>query len=218
MEELVRALAADWKGHEKLLEEIKREGRFFGANDPFSNEVAQRTLSSLARITRGRRDRFGNIFDFGNLTGYNEHGAFFGRVTGPTPDGRRRGEDMSFGSGPAMNHGVDAATSELLAVAKMDPEHVMCGGAIKNLQLPASTVYDDAEFEKVVILVETYFREGGIHLQLNYVSRETLIDAQKHPEKYPNLRVRVSGFSGYFVRMKKPIQDEIIARTVASVR
>ena len=114
-----------------------------------------------------------------------------------------------------MTHGVDAATSERLAVAKMDPEHVMSGGAIKNLQLPASTVYDDAEFEKVVILVETYFREGGIHLQLNHVSRETLIDAQKHPEKYPNLRVRVSGFSGYFVRMKKPIQDEIIARTVA---
>ena len=214
MDELVSALAADWKGREKLLEEIKREGKFFGANDPFSNEVAQRTLSSLARITRGRRDRFGNVFDFGNLTGYNAHGAFFGRVTGPTPDGRKRGEDMSFGSGPAMNHGVDAATSELLAVAKMDPEHVMCGGAIKNLQLPASTVYDDAEFEKVVILVETYFREGGIHLQLNHVSRETLIDAQKHPEKYPNLRVRVSGFSGYFVRMKKSIQDEIIARAV----
>jgi len=97
----------------------------------------------------------------------------------------------------------------------MDPEHVMCGGAIMNLSLPASTVYDDNEFEKVVILVETYFREGGIHLQLNHVSRETLIDAQKNPEKYPNLRVRVSGYSGYFVRMKKSIQDEIIARTVA---
>ena len=94
----------------------------------------------------------------------------------------------------------------------------MCGGAIMNLSLPACTVEDDNEFEKVVILVETYFREGGIHLQLNHVSRETLIDAQKHPEKYPTLRVRVSGFSGYFVRFKKTIQDEIIARTVAYVR
>ena len=83
-----------------------------------------------------------------------------------------------------------------------------------NLSMPASTVSDDNEFEKVVLLVETYFSEGGMHLQLNHVSRETLIDAQQHPEKYPTLRVRVSGFSGYFVRMKKTTQDEIIARMV----
>ena len=218
MAELVAALAANWEGYEKLRQEIAREGKFFGANDPFSNEVAQFMHLALARITTGRRDRFGNLFDFGNLTGYHDHGALFGRVTGPTPDGRKRGEDMSFGSGPAMNHGPDAATSALLAVARMDPEHMLCGGGIMNLSLPSSTVTDDAEFEKTVILIETYFREGGLHLQLNHVSRETLIDAQKHPEKYPNLRVRVSGYSGYFVRMKKTIQDEIIARTVASVR
>ena len=214
MAELVAALAANWDGYEKLRQEISCKGRFFGANDPFTNEVAQFVLCSLSRVASGRRDRFGNLFDFGNLTGYNDHGAIFGRQTGPTPDGRKRGEDMSFGSGPAMNHGTDAATSALLAVARMDPEHMLCGGPIMNLSLPASTVYDDNEFEKVVILVETYFREGGMHLQLNHVSRETLIDAQKHPEKYPNLRVRVSGFSGYFVRFKKTIQDEIIARTV----
>ena len=218
MSELAAALAANWEGHEKLRSEIQREGKFFGANDPFTNEVAQFMDHALARVTAGRRDRFGNLFDFGNLTGYHDHGAKFGRVTGPTPDGRRRGEDMSFGSGPAMNHGTDAATSVLLSVAKMDPEHLLAGGGIMNLSLPASTACDDAEFEKSVILVETYFREGGFHLQLNHVSRETLIDAQKHPEKYPNLRVRVSGFSGYFVRLRKPIQDEIIARTVASVR
>ena len=215
MAELAAALAANWEGHEKLRQEILREGRFFGANDPFTNEVAQFMHLALARIAAGRRDKFGNLFDFGNLTGYHPHGSFFGRVTGPTPDGRKRGEDMTFGSGPAMNHGTDAATSALLSVAKADPEHMLVGGGIMNLSLPASTVSDDDEFEKVVILVETYFREGGIHLQLNHVSRETLIDAQKHPEKYPDLRVRVSGFSGYFVRLRKPIQDEIIARTVS---
>ena len=215
MAELVAALAANWERHGKLREEIAREGRFYGLNDPLTNGMAQYVHTSIGRIAEGYRDRHGLKFDFGNLQGYNNHGELFGAVTGPTPDGRKAGEAISFGSGPAMNHGNDAATSVLLAAARMDPEHVMCGGAIMNLQLPASTVYDDNEFEKVVLLVETYFREGGIHLQLNHVSRETLIDAQKHPEKYPNLRVRVSGFSGYFVRMKKSIQDEIIARTVA---
>ena len=215
MAELVAALAANWEGHEKLREEIARDGLFYGRNDLFTNGMAQYVHTAIGRIAEGYRDCHGLMFDFGNLQGYNNHGELFGTVTGPTPDGRKWGEAISFGSGPAMNHGNDAATSVLLSAAKMDPEHVMCGGAIMNLQLPASTVSDDAEFEKVVVLVETYFREGGMHLQLNHVSRETLIDAQKHPEKYPNLRVRVSGFSGYFVRMKKSIQDEIIARTVA---
>ena len=85
-------------------------------------------------------------------------------------------------------------------------------------ELPPSVVTDEGDFEKLVVLVETYFREGGLHLQLNHVTRETLIDAQKHPERYANLRVRVSGFSGCFVKMRKEIQDEIIARMVASVR
>ena len=214
MSELVAALAANWEGYDKLRAEIVRDGLFYGRNDALTNGMAQFVHTAIGRISEDYRDRHGLKFDYGNLQGYNNHGELFGAVTGPTPDGRKRGEAISFGSGPAMNHGNDAATSVLLAAAKMDPDHVMCGGAIMNLQLPASTVYDDNEFEKVVILVETYFREGGIHLQLNHVSRETLIDAQKHPEKYPNLRVRVSGFSGYFVRMSKSIQDEIIARTV----
>ena len=215
MTELVSAIGDNWEGCGTLRDEIAREGRFYGRNDSFTNGMAQYVHTSIGRIAEGYRDRHGLKFDFGNLQGYNDYGELFGAVTGPTPDGRKAGEAISFGSGPAMNHGTDAATSVLLAAAKMDPEHVMCGGAILNLQLPASTVSDDKEFEKVVVLIETYFREGGIHLQLNHVSRETLIDAQKHPEKYPNLRVRVSGFSGYFVRMKKSIQDEIIARTVA---
>ncbi len=215
MDELAAALAANWKGHEALREAISKEGRFFGINDAKTNEAARFVHTALARITKGRRDRFGNLFNFGNLAGYNDHGARFGRVTGPTPNGRKAGEDMSFGSGPAMHHGTDSAPSALLAVAQMDPENLLGGGGIMNLSLPASTAHDDSEFEKVVILVETYFRMGGIHLQLNHVSRETLIDAQRHPEKYPNLRVRVSGFSGYFVRMRKTTQDEIIARTEA---
>ena len=214
MSDLAAALAANWEGYEKLRGEILREGRYFGLNDPFSNESAIYFHRLVARVSENRRDRFGNLFDFGNLAGYNDHGARFGRVTGATPDGRKSGDDMTFGCGPSMNHGNDAATSTLLAIARMDPEHILCGGGITNLSLPASSVDNDADFEKTVVLVETYFREGGMHLQLNHVSRETLIDAQKHPEKYPNLRVRVSGFSGYFVRMRKTTQDEIIARTV----
>ena len=217
MAELVDALAADWKGREKLRDEIRREGRFYGANDPFANGMARFYHEAVARFANGRRDYFGQPLLFGNHTGYNDNAAKFGRLTGATPDGRQAGEFLSFGSGPSSRHGIGVATSILLSAAQMDPRGVMCGTSILNLTLPASVVSDERDFEKVVVLVETYFRNGGLHLQLNHVSRETLIDAQKHPEKYPDLRVRVSGFSGYFVRFKKTIQDEIIARTASAL-
>jgi formate C-acetyltransferase len=218
MPELADALAADWKGHEDLLKEICAKGKFYGANDPFSNGMARFVHSVAGRFAEGRRDWFGMPLTFGNHTGYNDNSTKFGRLTGATPDGRHAGEFLSFGGGPAGGHGPDAATSVLLAAAQMDPMGVMCGTSILNLSLPEGAVTDSGDFEKLVILVETYFRKGGLHLQLNHVSRETLIDAQKHPEKYPDLRVRVSGFSGYFVRFKKSIQDEIISRTVTTVR
>ena len=74
------------------------------------------------------------------------------------------------------------------------------------------------QIDNLVAMLDGYVESNGHHLNVNVFSRETLLDAQKHPEKYPTLRVRVSGFSGYFVRFKKTIQDEIIARTVAYVR
>ena len=218
MAELADALAADWKGHENLLADIRRDGRRYGANDPFTNGMARFYHTEVARFAEGRRDFFGMPLTFGNHTGYNDNATKFGAVTGATPDGRHKGDFLSFGGGPSAEHGPDAATSVLLAAAQMDPDGAMCGTSILNLSVPPSVVTDDGDFDKLVVMVETYFRMGGLHLQLNHVSRETLIDAQKHPEKYPNLRVRVSGFSGYFVRFKKTIQDEIIARTVTSVR
>ena len=218
MLELADALSTDWRGHEKLLGEIRHDGVFYGENDPRSNGIARFVHESMARFATGRRDYFGEPYTFGNHVGYNPHGAFFGKLTGATPDGRRSGDFLSFGSGPASGRGTDSATSILLATAQMDPAGLMCCSPVLNLSVPPSVVTDDGDFEKLVILVETYFREGGLHLQLNHVSREMLIDAQKHPERYQNLRVRVSGFSGYFVRMRKEIQDEIIARTVTAVR
>lgn len=218
MAELADALVADWKGYEKLLADIRRHGKRYGANDSFTNEMARFYHTEVARFAEGRSDFFGMPLTFGNHTGYNDNATKFGALTGATPDGRHKGDFLSFGSGPSAEHGPDAATSVLLASAQMDPEGAMCGTSILNLSVSPSVLTDDNDFEKLVVMVETYFRMGGLHLQLNHVSRETLIDAQRHPEKYPHLRVRVSGFSGYFVRFKKTIQDEIIARTVTAVR
>ena len=90
---------------------------------------------------------------------------------------------------------------------------VVPGDVSWALSLDEALVRDDERFEKVVTLVETYFREGGLHLQLNHVSREELLDAKAHPEDHASLRVRVSGFSAYFTTLAPTIQDDVIART-----
>ena len=92
----------------------------------------------------------------------------------------------------------------------------MTGPTVLNVTLDETLIRDDEKFEKTVDLVETYFRQGGSHIQLNYVSAEELRAAQANPGKYESLRVRVSGFSGYFTLLDPALQADVIARTVKS--
>ena len=83
-----------------------------------------------------------------------------------------------------------------------------------NISLDEQLIKNDEYFDKTVDMFETYFKNGGIHFQLTYVSKEDLLAAKKNPENYGNLRVRVTGFSDYFVKLKDSIQNDIIERTV----
>ena len=87
-----------------------------------------------------------------------------------------------------------------------------CGSTITNIMIDEQLIRNDDHFEKTVDLLETYFKMGGVHFQLTYVSKEDLINAKVTPEDYKNLRVRVSGFSDYFVKLNESIQDDIIKR------
>jgi formate C-acetyltransferase len=120
---------------------------------------------------------------------------------------------LKFGLGQSGGHDRCGLTALLNSIASVDPSGIGCGSTVTNLTLEESMIRDDANFEKTVDLLETYFKNGGVHFQLNYVSREDLIRAKASPEEYRNLRVRVSGFSEYFVKLKESIQDSIIART-----
>ena len=217
MEEMLAALDADWKGYEALRTMILNKGKFFGNNDDFTNSMARRYTDSLYKFTCGRTDYFGQYLCTGNLTGYHPHFAWFGERTQATPDGRVAGSALLFGSGQANGKDKNGMTSHLLSVAQMDPSGVMCGNTIMNLSVDENTVRDEESFDKLVTMVETYFREGGLHLQLNHVSAEDMIAAQKEPDKYKSLRVRVSGFSANFVKLQDVIQDNVIARTINKV-
>ena len=99
------------------------------------------------------------------------------------------------------------------SVAKADPSKHFSGVTVTNINLDSSLIYDEDNFKKTVKLVETYFKNGGSQLQINYVCKKDLLNAKENPEKYKSLRVRVSGFSAYFVELEESLQDNIIART-----
>ncbi len=212
MEKLIDALQNNWNGYEDLREYILKKGMFFGNDDDCSNSIANRFFKSLDNWNTGD-NYLKKPWVFGNLIGYNEHNKFFGNNTKATPDGRFDGDMINFGIGQSEGKDRNGLTALLSSVAKCDPCSILTGPSVTNVLLDEQLVKKDENFEKLVYLFESYFKMGGTHFQLTYVSKEDLINAKKTPDKYKNLRVRVSGFSDYFVFLNENLQDDIIQRT-----
>lgn len=212
MEQFIDALRNNWNGCEDLREYILKKGMLFGNDDDCSNGVANRFFKSLDDWNNGD-NYLKKPLVFGNLIGYNEHHKFFGEKTKATPDGRFDGDMINFGIGQSEGKDRNGLAAMLSSVAKCDPYSILTGPSVTNVLLDEQLVKKDENFEKLVYLFESYFKMGGTHFQLTYVSKEDLINAKKTPDKYKNLRVRVSGFSDYFVFLNEALQDEIIQRT-----
>lgn len=213
MEELVKALQSNWQGYEDMLTLIKKKGQFFGNDDDLSNGVARQFYESLYQYLKDKTNIWGYHVLVGDLVGYNEHHKWFGEATKATPDGRYSGELIKFGFGQSEGRDRNGITALLNALAQTDPQAIACGSTVTNISVDEQLVKQDDSFAKLVDLFETYFKKGGVHFQLTYVSREDLIAAKATPEEYQSLRVRVTGFSEYFVNLKESLQDDIINRT-----
>ena len=212
MSEMVDALDRNWLGYEDLRTLILKKGAFFGNDDDCSNFVAQKFTKSLDKWNN-TENYLEKKWLFGNLIGYNEHHKFFGEKMKATPDGRFSGEAISFGLGQGKGKDREGLVALINSIAKCDPENVITGPSVTNILIDEKLIKDDVNFQKLVDLFITYFKMGGTHFQLNYVKKEDLINAKKTPEDYKSLRVRVSGFSDYFVFLNDALQDEIIDRT-----
>lgn len=212
MNELLEAIKNNWHGYEDLRNLILKRGNFFGNDDACSNDVAKRLLDSLDKWNNSD-NYLGKKWVFGNLIGYNEHHKFFGANLEATPDGRFKGDAIAFGLGQSQGKDRNGLTALLNSVAKCDPNAIMTGPSVTNILIDENLILNDENFEKLVDVFQTYFKLGGTHFQLTYVSQEELIKAKKTPQNYKNLRVRVSGFSDYFVFLNNALQDEIITRT-----
>lgn len=213
MKELINALKANWKGYDHLRMMIEKKGEFFGNDTDLSNDTSRRIYESIHRYLKGKRTVFGYPIVIGDHTGYNEHFKWFGEKTKATPDTRFDGDVLSFGLSQRGGKDREGLTSLLSSIAKADSHGISCGSTVSNITVEESLVRNDDNFEKLVDMLTSYFKCGGMHFQLNYVSKGDLIKAKKIPDEHKNLRVRVTGFSEYFVKLKESIQDDIIERT-----
>lgn len=138
-----------------------------------------------------------------------------GADTGATPDGRKAGLPLADGVSPVSGRDQNGPTAASNSIAKLD-HHIASNGTLFNQKFHPSALEGRSGLENLAALVRSYFDQKGMHVQYNVVSREILIDAQKNPDKYKNLVVRVAGYSAHFTSLDKTIQDDIIERTEQS--
>ncbi len=209
MAQLLGALAADWKGYELLRTRIANHTPFFGNDDDEADALAVRLFNDCMSVLEGRVSYRGGTYhaDFLSTTCH----VYFGKMTGATPDGR--GARLPLSDGTSPSHGADrhGPTAVMNSLGKLD--QARSGGTLLNQRFEPAALAGDGGIARLASLVRGYFRQGGHHVQFNVVDEATLRAAQKRPEAYRNLLVRVAGYSDYFVDLDAAHQEEIISRT-----
>jgi pyruvate formate-lyase/glycerol dehydratase family glycyl radical enzyme len=209
MAELLAALADDFDGHERLRQSLLHKTPKYGNDDDYADGVMQALFEAYMQAVDGRPNTKGGRYRV-NLLPTTVH-VYFGSVIGATPDGRKAGTPLSEGISPVQGADRQGPTAVLKSAAKMD--HARTGGTLLNQKLTPHLLEDDEDLDKLVHLIRSYFRLDGHHIQFNVVDAATLRAAQRNPEQYRNLIVRVAGYSDYFCDLGQALQDEIIART-----
>lgn len=157
----------------------------------------------------GRKNTKGGVYRI-NMLPTTCH-IYFGSVVGATPDGRREKQPLSEGISPVQVADRLGPTAVIKSAAKM--EQVKTGGTLLNQKFTPQLLAGEKGIDSLAHLIRAYFKLGGHHIQFNVIDAGTLKAAQKEPEKYRNLIVRVAGYSDYFNNLSKTLQDEIISRT-----
>jgi len=209
MDELLKAMEANFEAYDQLRHDLIYETPKYGNDDDYADQHAVFVFNTFYDAINGKPTYRGGKYRI-NMLPTTSH-VYFGSVMKATPDGRKAFEPLSEGISPFQGADKKGPTAVLKSAAKID--HIKTGGTLLNQKFSPSFFKDDKSIEKLGQLVRSYFRMDGHHIQFNVVSAKTLRDAQKHPEKYTDLIVRVAGYSDYFNDLGEDLQNEIIRRT-----
>ena len=209
MEEMLNACASNWENEEKMRQYIRNHTPFFGNDDEYADTIAVRVYDDLVKAIEGRPNTRGGKTQL-NMLSTTCHN-YFGSVCGATPNGRFAHFAISDGTSPAHGSDSHGPTAVIKSLGKLD--QTKSGGTLLNVRFVPQLLKREEDQKKLASLIRTYFKFGGHHIQFNIVDTATLHDAQKHPEEYRDLLVRVAGYSDYFNDMTEQLQNEIIART-----
>jgi pyruvate formate-lyase/glycerol dehydratase family glycyl radical enzyme len=208
-EEMNKAMDSDFKGYEQIQYELIYNTPKFGNDDDYADQQAVTVFEIYYDAVNGRPNSRGGVHRI-NMLPTTSH-VYFGSVTGATADGRNAYLPLSEGISPFQGVDHNGPTSVIKSASKID--HLRTGGTLLNQKFSPSFFEDEESYEKLTALIRSYFSLDGHHIQFNVVNAETLKDAQKHPEGYRDLIVRVAGYSDYFNDLGEDLQNEIIKRT-----
>ncbi|MCD6363193.1 MAG: glycyl radical protein [Synergistetes bacterium] len=210
MDELLDACRNNFEGKYEITRQILlNKTPKYGNDDDYADSIAREVFEAYFEILDGRPNTKGGKYRI-NLLPTTVH-IYFGKVCGATPNGRKAGEFLSEGVSPSQGADRSGPTAVIRSVTKWD--HAKTGGTLLNMKFNPQVLATEEGLRKFMELIRTHFKLGAHHIQFNVITAETLRDAQKHPEKYRDLIVRVAGYSDYFVDIGKDLQEEIIART-----
>ncbi|TFG10852.1 hypothetical protein EU538_00680, partial [Candidatus Thorarchaeota archaeon] len=215
MDMLLQAIEANFEGYEEIRQLLRSKAPKFGNDDDYVDGIARELSVFWAKEAFKRSNpSTGRQYRAGYLS-WNYY-IPLAPLTAATPDGRRRGEYLSGGVGAVQGMDSQGPTASIRSVGKLNLETVP-NGASHTITLSPSMVRSPEHIRKLAALLRAYNEVGGTALQVNIIDSATLRDAQKTPEKYSNLLVRVTGYNAFFTQIGRELQEEIIARTEHSI-
>ncbi|MBU3877111.1 glycyl radical protein [Faecalicatena sp. AGMB00832] len=212
MAELMKALDDNFEGHERILNLVRNKSPKYGNDDDYADSIMKSVFEYYRSQVTGRPNMLGGMYRI-NMLPTTCH-VYFGDVMMASANGRLAHKPVSEGISPEKGADTNGPTAVVKSCAKMD--HLQTGGTLLNQKFTPSVVAGEEGLEQMANLVRAYFNMDGHHIQFNVIDKETLIQAQKHPEDYKDLIVRVAGYSDHFRNLSKALQDEIIERTEQS--
>ena len=208
--ELQEALHNNFAGQEDLRLMLVNRAPKYGNDNDFADAVAKEAAGIYCNEVNRYKNPRGGKFQPGLYPA--SANVPLGSVVTATPDGRMAWSPLADGVSPISGYDSCGPTASVLSVAKLDHE-IASNGTLLNQKFHPSALEGENGLDNLKAVTETYFQNGGFHVQYNVISRETLEEAQENPDNYKGLVVRVAGYSAFFTALDKSLQDDIIART-----